>query len=83
MTTEAVLDIIVKVQAKALLRLSNQLIKEKAKKDRGYSMVSNYKVKMVLTNTVTTRRTTPRMLFSSFLSVSDPFRPVTGFQHPS
>lgn len=41
------------------------------------------KVEHLLTSTVTTRRTTPRMLFSSFLSVSDPFRPVMGFQQPS
>ena len=31
-----------------------------------------------LTSTVTTRSTTPRMLFSSFLSDSVPFRPCTG-----
>lgn len=32
----------------------------------------------ILTRTVTTRSTTPRMLFSNFLSVSVPFKPWTG-----
>lgn len=37
-------------------------------------------VKALLTNTVTIRRTTPRILFSSFLSVSVPFKPWSGSQ---